>query len=121
MTTQPENQPQPAGATESRGLLGVFFGPGSVQDWRRAGITLLVGSGLVFMARLLWPWTPFAIRSDVDSHAMKISRVEKVVERIASVVELHATIASSDPLSDEYRQAVVDLKRLRRVRIIDDK
>lgn len=98
------------------------------RDWRRAMINLTVGVVLVAAVRLLWPWSPMAIRSDLDAEIRDRKELQKSVQRIgdsvdrtARVVELLATVSSSDPASDEFRDAVKELRRLRKVRILEEK
>ena len=95
------------------------------REWMRAAVNVLTGIILLFMVRVLWPWTPMAIRTDLDGEVRDrkelqetVNKMAKTLERTAHVVELQATINSSQPGSEEFVEAVRELRRLRQVGVI---
>lgn len=91
----------------------------SRKDLKTAAIATTVGVGLLTIASLLWPWTPMALRSDLNAEVAERKNLQTSISRLAEVVELQAVIASEDHDSAEFHDALDQLRRLRRVRIAE--
>lgn len=71
--------------------------------------TAILGAAAILVA--LQPWTPWAIRHDLD-----MTRTD--MARLATIVEASAIINSEPVGSSDYQRALLELREARRPRVI---
>ena len=89
-----------------------------VKDW--LPLTLATAA-LITIVTFAWPWSPFSIREDLAAEVRARIGLEAKIDRLTKVVELEATISSEPQQSVDYKDAVRELRHLRRVRLAEEK
>lgn len=91
--------------------------PELVEFAKRVGIVLGATLAVITVAGKLWragaKYGPVSLRTDID-------RLERIVARLAMIVELQAIIQSSPVHSKDRAEALEQLHRLRRVTALDE-
>lgn len=87
---------------------------GDLEDFmKRTGVVLGAALAVIALMTALWRWTPMSLRGDVD-------RLDGSVSRLARIVELGAVIQAEAPDSPEREEALLELRRLRRVSVLNE-